>query len=594
MRTLSIFLLFLSNLSLLCAKKEIHFSFELLKGDSNYRSIMQKKADLLNIDGFDCAILEEADKLSLRCNDIYDIKELTSTMQKFKKKQINYTLLHLNKKNSQKSSRKLFPFYLGYTAYDRGAYEKAAHIFKLHYTKEDSLKHAKAYTLALFKQEAYLKALKVLSPYAENPETSKLYRSIVKTYLDTLIKQKRYADAHRLIIDTKLSTLEKKKLEYKINYKHSLMLSGEKNYKEANKLLAPYEKAYPKSKRLMIANMMALSSIEFYDNQEKGWEALKSNPKEALRYFSKNCETNATNECQEGMMYSYSKIGKPIQSTFLAKELYKKHQDDKYLKLLVRDYLRIKSIDKAQFYYTLLKDKRGIENPKEVQRVLLANRYLKEKNLKEAARAIKKISNQKLKAKFSTRLDILRKNSAKDRLLNYSRAKEYKKCSAFATKLIRSYGDKDIDRIGGWCAFNAKQYKEAEVFFERIVEKDAEDADLYALALNAEKSHNNTKAIESLERIKNPYQKPEQILSLYVDLDQTRNAKELLQEMKDSQERDSLIRKVNKSNKKESHIHQVVGGFSYYRNKGEKGENYLELTSMPLDIGYLSQDGRYY
>ncbi|MDQ7046284.1 MAG: glycosyl hydrolase family 8 [Sulfurovum sp.] len=36
-------LLFLSNLSLLCAKKEIHFSFELLKGDSNYRSIMQKK-----------------------------------------------------------------------------------------------------------------------------------------------------------------------------------------------------------------------------------------------------------------------------------------------------------------------------------------------------------------------------------------------------------------------------------------------------------------------------------------------------------------------------------------------------------------------
>ncbi|MDQ7047644.1 MAG: cellulose synthase subunit BcsC-related outer membrane protein [Sulfurovum sp.] len=278
----------------------------------------------------------------------------------------------------------------------------------------------------------------------------------------------------------------------------------------------------------------------------------------------------------------------------MAKELYKKHQDDKYLKLLVRDYLRIKSIDKAQFYYTLLKDKRGIENPKEVQRVLLANRYLKEKNLKEAARAIKKISNQKLKAKFSTRLDILRKNSAKDRLLNYSRAKEYKKCSAFATKLIRSYGDKDIDRIGGWCAFNAKQYKEAEVFFERIVEKDAEDADLYALALNAEKSHNNTKAIESLERIKNPYQKPEQILSLYVDLDQTRNAKELLQEMKDSQERDSLIRKVNKSNKKESHIHQVVGGFSYYRNKGEKGENYLELTSMPLDIGYLSQDGRYY
>ncbi|MDQ7047643.1 MAG: hypothetical protein Q9M39_08480 [Sulfurovum sp.] len=109
------------------------------------------------------------------------------------------------------------------------------------------------------------------------------------------------------------------KLEYKINYKHSLMLSGEKNYKEANKLLAPYEKAYPKSKRLMIANMMALSSIEFYDNQEKGWEALKSNPKEALRYFSKNCETNATNECQEGMMYSYSKIGKPIQSTFWQK-----------------------------------------------------------------------------------------------------------------------------------------------------------------------------------------------------------------------------------------------------------------------------------
>ncbi len=179
-------------------------------------------------------------------------------------------------------------------------------------------------------------------------------------------------------------------------------------------------------------------------------------------------------------------------------------------------------------------------------------------------------------------------------MLRYNKAKEYKRCHTYAEKLLKIRSDKDIARIGGWCAYNDAQYQKAKDFFEFTVTKKSEDEDLCALALSAYKSHNIARSREALALIKNPYRKPEEIILLYVDIDQSRSAKELLVEMDDSPKRDVLLRRVNKSLKRESPITQVVGGLSYYKNKGIRGEKYLEVRATPLDIDYLSEDGDYH
>jgi len=620
------FLLLFSLFSLLYSREKVHLGFEVLEGRDNYRNILQKKSDELNKKGFDCRIVTLGERLFLFCNEVSDMKDLAPTIAKFRKEKVAYTLINLDDGPQQKSIGRQIPLYIGYHAYEQKNYKKALNIFRANYIEKKSSEHAEAYALALIKIGNYQEAIKVLAPYSNDPKVAGLYQESIVSYVDLFIQKGDFDAAEKLIQQSRLSPDQRSILDSKLAYLHAIELNRQKKYADSSSLILSMSSSDPKGKELLIGNQMALASkaleakkytealgilepyrkeskdvaefsqkILYYSYLERGWEILDKDPKKALNYFKKCSKIENSNACKEGQMYSYHRLHNSEQAILLARELYSIKPDDKYLKILIADYLQEKNSSMAAEYYRLLKNKLGTKNPQNVQTTTLVYNYIKAGDLKKSREMIKKIEDPKSRKELYRHIARLQKGRAMNTLIGYSQSKAYAQCYTYAQKMRMKYQDINIDRIGGWCAYHVGRYGVAQAFFEHAVdlEHQKEVDDLYALALSAHKADNDEWADEVLGQITEFRGYTGQIASLYNDMGQSRRAKEILVEMKEALERDEEIRKVNKMTKVPNPITQVAGGLSYYRNKGTEGKDYLEVVSLPVDIDYLSPNGYY-
>ena len=621
------FLLLFSWISLLWSEdstEKIHFSFEVLQVKSNYRNVLQKRADELSEKGFVCRIVPLKDMLSLRCNDIKDFDNLAPTIKKFKKENIVYTLVNLDKFPKKNRVGRQIPLYIGYRAYEQKEYKKAYDIFHANYREKKSSKNAKAYALVLIKQGSYREAIAVLAPYGDDPRMAEVYQDSIVTYVDQLIEKSDFTEAKEVIKKSRLSLDQRLILDDKLTYMAALELNRKKEYAASSKLILSKGTNNPKEKELLFGNLMALAAkalkskdyaealtilkpyrseskeialflqkILYYSSLDEGWKNLDKDPKKALNHFKKCEEIESSIVCREGQMYSYHRLHDSDRAILAASELYMRKPEDKYLKILIENYLLENNSNRAVEYYQLLKNKQGVQNPQYAQTTALVYRYIKAGDLQKAKEMIGKIEDPKVKSKLYTQVTRMQKSRAMNKLIGYSEKKEYDQCYAYAQKLHLKYNDINIDRIGGWCAYNDSRYEVAQAFFEHTVNCEHEQKvdDLYALALSAHKSDNDKRADEVLRQATQLYGYTGKIASLYSDMGEFRRAKEILVETEESLERDMQLRAINKMIKYPTSVTQLAGGLFYYRNKGTEGKEYLEVVSLPIDIEYLSPDG---
>ncbi|MEA3455031.1 MAG: cellulose synthase subunit BcsC-related outer membrane protein [Campylobacterota bacterium] len=594
------FLLLFSLTSLLFSAdstEKIHFTFEVLQAKNNYRNVLEKRADELAEKDFSCHIATLRDRLSLRCNDIEDFADLAPTIEKFKDENITYNLVNLTNTPKKNIVGKQMPLYIGYRAYEQKNYSKALDIFYANYREKKSLEHAKAYALALSKLGNYQESIEVLKPYSHDPKVEEIYQDGIVAYIDLLIKKSNFVLAKEFIAKAELFPAKRSVLNDKLNYMNALELNRQKRYDASSKLILSMNKQNQKEKELLIGNLLALSAyaleskdyaealnilkpyrsesediekfsqkIIYYRALELGWKSLDNDPQKALNYFKKCYESESSDACIEGQMYSYDRLHNSAKSIVLAKELYAKEPKDKYLKILISNYMKEKNSSKAMKYYALLKDRQGVQSPKGDQGKVAYSHSAQKKQHNDIAR-----------------------------LIDYSKNKAYSRCYTYAKKLSNIYKDININRIGGWCAYHDNKYETAEEFFEYVVKQNMKSKvdDIYALALSAHKANNDERADEVLRDITDYGEYAEQISLLYRDMGESRKAKDILVERGNSSEYETQIRSINKSTKYPSSTTQTAGGLSYYRNKGTEGKEYLEVTSLPLDIDYLSPDGYY-
>ena len=206
-------LLFFSTLSY---SKDVDVTFEVFHAKNNYMDIAREKALKLNNDGFKCYILKGKTELSLRCNDSKSTKAMQRTINRMKKKDVDFVIINRDTKTDKREYKTLNEFYLGYAAFDRKEYKKALEIFKHNYEKEKSYEHAYAYSLALLKTGRYESSMKVLSGYPSDKKADKLYRDVATTYMYRELNRKNYKKAHEIVDEyrgssQKLHTLINKK-----------------------------------------------------------------------------------------------------------------------------------------------------------------------------------------------------------------------------------------------------------------------------------------------------------------------------------------------------------------------------------------------
>ena len=572
------FLLLNSSILLLATEGDLHMIFEIMQADKNYEDILNKKAETLNKKGFNCNVTRMDDTLSLRCNEIHSSTFLAATIEKFKQHHIDYTLLNLNTSTTNDTRYKQIPLYIGYRAYTEKEYTKALSIFKSHYEEKQTLEHAKAYALVLFKLKKYQDALRVLTAYAREKTLTTLYKDISTAYLDSLLEKEAYSEAYHFIEQAKISPEQKKIFTSKVNYKKAISLNKEGKYTASNALISPSIPQEGEKQDLFLGNLMALSAkdlenknfdraasrlqpyadhskevsiflkkIFYYRSIHQGYNSIETDPKKALAYFNDSCEQNISNACLEGKMYAYQRLGEHKKALALANTLYDETSQKKYLTILT-SYQKNTSSDTET---------------------------------KHKTQALPASQSSSVQDHF-------------DILMQYNNSKNYTACYTYAETLLKQTKDPGINRIGGWCAYHAKAYHTAKHFFDTIaIEKTVDD--LYALALISYQLKDNASAYALLEELPVSNSDLNKIALLYNDIHHTREAKELLTAHPQySDSYDSAIRVVNNANKQSNPLTQISAGLAYYHNNGESGKSYLDVTSLPIDIDYILQNGAYH
>lgn len=439
-----IFLLLLISISLFA--KDVDATFEVLHTKYNYLDVVQKEALKLKIEGFKCYIVKTDEELSLRCNDSKSSRELQKNIQKFNDKNISFVIINKGiLKEKPKQYKTIYEFYLGYAAFDRGEYKKALEIFEYNYKKKNNFEHAYAYALALMKTRQYEKALSVLAQYKSKKKARKLYRDIASTYMYKALNKGDYQKArevvytyigdskklYRIINEKEVNDLAQKKeyekakalakeyhLENKIfdiDYLIALDLVKQKEYQNANIVLAPYFNKEKKAKELLISNVIAIASrsyeakeyqqaldklqgylnysqkvkdlysdILFNRALENGWNNLEEKPKEALNYFKAACSVKQDYGCYSGMMYSYFNLKMYEQSLYLAHKLYVAKQTDELSTMAMRSALKLERFDDAKYWFGVIKNKKGLTDPALLETFLRIDEYIKAKKYKDA------------------------------------------------------------------------------------------------------------------------------------------------------------------------------------------------------------------
>ena len=195
------------------------------------------------------------------------------------------------------------------------------------------------------------------------------------------------------------------------------------------------------------------------------------------------------------------------------------------------------------------------------------------------------------------RLDALRHAYEKDRLYSYYKNKRYSECYNYANVIEANLDDRDVYRMGAWCAYSLKKYNKAKEKFAKINLKYGEDAqDVYAYALSAFQLKERQRAIEALERIKNIDSDKERILiaQLYIDLQEQEKAKALLMKLPPSDKRNEALVKVNKSYTRVAYENAASVGMYYKSQTGASGKSRFNQFLVPVDYDYFNKEDKYH
>jgi tetratricopeptide (TPR) repeat protein len=447
MRIRSIFLLLLINISLY--GEPIDVTFEILNTPPDYLNIVQKKAYEMKKVGFRCYILKNKTRLSLRCNDAHSTKKFQQTIKQLNDNNISFTVINKDIKSKPVKYKSLNEFYLGYAAFNRKEYQKALRIFAYNYKKDPNFEHSYAYSLALLKTKQYEKALYVLKKHLKNKKARKLYKDIALTYFYSLLNHKDYVGAkevvqkympnkakyQQIVYKQEINDLVKLKkydeakelarkynipdVDFTIDYLIALDMNKEKKYQQANIILSKYFDSHTKARDLLLSNVMAIAS-EYYTNKEydtaleklqgyrqyspkikalykdilynkyldRGWSLVEKDPQRALNSFKKACQLKPDFDCYKGLMYSYFNLKNYKKSLYLANKLYRYKPTDDVAVIAMQNSLKMKDFESAKYWFSKVKDKKGLPNPYLLETFLSIDRYIKVKDFDEAQRMI--------------------------------------------------------------------------------------------------------------------------------------------------------------------------------------------------------------
>ncbi len=625
MRSLFIYLAVfsLSFFSVAKASDENFLAFEIAKGDIKELEI---KKIQLNNKGFNCRVIENKKTSSLICNDVRTLGGLEKEIRRFRSHNISFRVI--NSPNKVKEIPQKIPFYVGYKHLNKGEFRKALDIFERHYINSPRLEYATGYAISLYNLGHKKKALDVLSTYSNDVEISKLFRAYLSSHIDTLVELRQYRKAIDTVKRQNITQKEKNRLISKINNAQAIKLRAravrlnqQKKYAASNKILKSLPKLKTEMESLYFGNLIAMSGLEAkhnnfakaknlllpYKNKSKkvadhfnqivhqhemnigwellikdpsqaikhfykacsikteesclsgkmyaynqlGWNYLTKYPSQAIKYFYSACDIKIEKSCLSGKMYAYKKIGNTEKVIEYAKKLYTKYQKDTYLVTLINAYQKINRPQKALLYQSLIKDK------------------------DIASQVLVKI-NSKIKLNYM------------ERMLSYRSERKYEKCYLLAETHIEKTSQVDLLRLGGWCAYDNKNFHMAKHLFSAVVKHlhKPNDDDFYALALASKKSGDIERAKEALSQIENTNYMIDKIVSLYMAMDEFQLAKNIVLSQPTIDK--DKIRKVNNSFKFDRPVSLFSAGMSQTSTKSNDVNSYFQIDSIPIDFDFLS------
>ena len=195
------------------------------------------------------------------------------------------------------------------------------------------------------------------------------------------------------------------------------------------------------------------------------------------------------------------------------------------------------------------------------------------------------------------KLDVFRKAYEKERLYSYYEAKEYTKCSKYATKIEVAQKDRDVYRMSGWCAYGEKKYIEAKEKFAMINHTFGEtNKDIYAYALSTYQNNENKRAVDALDRITLIEDEEEAFLvaDLYINLQEQDKARELLLKLDETDKRDAMLSQLNRSYTHRIYENSASVGMYYQSQTGLQGKSKFDKFVIPLDYDYYNKEDAYH
>ena len=425
MRILFIFLLSYTNIYGSTSSKDIDITFEMMKGKTEFIDILQKKKKQFNKLGLDCYFHKQKDMIALRCNDSTSTAQLNKNKQLFKRLNLRYKIISL-----QKSSKKL-TLEDGYNFFNNKQYIKAKNIFLKLYTTNKSFETAYALSLIFFHEKKYKRVRNLLKKYKKrDPKCSKLiYDSIVSQYYqythvgrDTkaLELQKRYIKEYPT-----LQNLFKPKPKYDLSKGYIFY-----NNKQYDKALFIFSMLYLKEKTL--DNAYALSSVYFKKEQfsqvRKYLESYIKNSEKASKLFYNSIVAQ---------YYNYIKVARNARAIELKNRYIKLYPELKDLAKPTPTYnlkdgytaYDNKEYDKALFIFSkLYRDQHNIENSYALALVALHNKQYSK--VRQYLYYYKKQSKKSAKLYF---------NSIIDEYNSYLQKKQYMKAVILLKKFKAQY-----------------------------------------------------------------------------------------------------------------------------------------------------------
>ena len=210
---------------------------------------------------------------------------------------------------------------------------------------------------------------------------------------------------------------------------------------------------------------------------------------------------------------------------------------------------------------------------------------------KELLRAYEKYPQNTLE------LDEFRVAYEKDRLFSYYKNRRYGECYNYSNVIEAAQDDRDVYKMGGWCAYNLKKYEKAKEKFANANMKYGEsNEDVYAYALSSYQNQENERAIEALDRIALIESEKEAVLiaGLYMDLQEQEKAREILMKLDESDARDDMLVNINKSYTNNVFENSASVGLYYQSQTGLEGKSKFDKFVVPMDYDYYNKEREYH